>query len=143
MSSLPVPKVTKEIDQFDDDQFAEKLIQSSLPEEYRQHTAQKKKEPKKEENLSYTILEQEKEEYELELANDLPFEMEDVLQGKVKLTEIQISAFVQRLKRSWPNFSEVFMISGLTGKGTEVLKQYFIDKAIKAPWNFNENVGLI
>lgn len=57
------------------------------------------------------------------------------------LTEFQVQKAIEN-RKSWPNFSEVFMISALKGIGVEYLKAYFISIAKKSNWVFNDNVSM-
>ncbi|KAJ8922984.1 hypothetical protein NQ315_001532 [Exocentrus adspersus] len=42
--------------------------------------------------------------------------------------------------RGWPNFSEIFMISALTGDGLSQIKDYLINQAKPGKWMFPEQV---
>ncbi|XP_058791656.1 GTPase Era, mitochondrial [Phymastichus coffea] len=59
----------------------------------------------------------------------------DTLRNKKLLLEI-----VRNLthKDVWPYFSDVFMISALTGDGVDDLKNYFVDSALQRDWDYNK-----
>lgn len=65
---------------------------------------------------------------------------QDILEGKVRLTEQEISAFVEG-RTGWPLFQEVFMISALSGLGVDDLRDFFYHKAYEAPWLFSSQVN--
>ncbi|XP_042858893.1 GTPase Era, mitochondrial-like [Penaeus japonicus] len=64
---------------------------------------------------------------------------QDILEGKVRLTEQEISAFVEG-RTGWPLFQEVFMISALSGLGVDDLRDFFYHKAYEAPWLFSSQM---
>ncbi|XP_047497084.1 GTPase Era, mitochondrial-like [Penaeus chinensis] len=64
---------------------------------------------------------------------------QDILEGKVRLTEQEINAFIEN-RTGWPLFQEVFMISALSSLGVDDLKDFFYYKAYEAPWIFNSQM---
>nr|XP_053656214.1 GTPase Era, mitochondrial-like [Cherax quadricarinatus] len=63
----------------------------------------------------------------------------DVLEGKILLTEQQVSEFIKN-RKSWPKFEEVFMVSALDGTGIDDLRQFLFSKAYSRPWIFSSQV---
>ncbi|XP_045599265.1 GTPase Era, mitochondrial isoform X1 [Procambarus clarkii] len=63
----------------------------------------------------------------------------DVLEGKVRLTEQTVSAFIQN-RKSWPKFEQVFMISALDGTGVDDLRDFFYSRAYSNSWIFSSQV---
>lgn len=65
---------------------------------------------------------------------------QDVMEGKVRLTEQEINAFIEN-RTGWPLFEEVFMVSALSSLGVDDLQDFFYHKAYEAPWIFSSQVS--
>ncbi|KAF2357979.1 Small GTP-binding protein domain [Trinorchestia longiramus] len=63
----------------------------------------------------------------------LPFTEEDVLQGRVRLSEDQARDFV-RDKKGWPLFQEVVFTSVSSKKGLDALRELLLRRARPAEW---------
>lgn len=60
---------------------------------------------------------------------------EDVLSGRVKLSEQQLAAFIEG-RKGWPYFERVLLTSALKSDGVMALRQVLEDSAVPAPWQY-------
>lgn len=107
----------------------EKLLRKAKKTLQTRETNTKDKLQKKNENILITG--------QIGLPRDISqISKQDVLEGKVRLTEQEINAFIEG-QTGWPLFQEVFMISALSSLGVDDLKDFFYYKAYESPWIFS------
>ena len=81
---------------------------------------------------------------EVQIKNDLSdissIDFNDIYSGKVSLNEFQIQRFTS-IRRGWPNFKDVFMVSAKSGTNVRNLRRALVELAKPGNWVFHPKVG--
>ncbi|MCL4130378.1 UNVERIFIED_CONTAM: hypothetical protein GTU68_058933 [Idotea baltica] len=71
--------------------------------------------------------------------DEVDMTLEVALTGETRPTEKQVQRLISG-RRGWPRFSEVFMVSALSGEGLADIKEYLLTQAKDHAWMYSDDV---